>query len=60
MIRSDWVKYLRKLSLKELRRRQSLTNQQIQVAFKAKKSRALSVLQVMSSSLIVAIHLNEF
>ena len=59
-IRNDWVGHLRRYSLKELRRRQNITNQQIKIAYKAQKTTALTELQNMADSLTEAVYLNEF
>lgn len=59
-IRKDWVGHLRRYSLKELRRRQNLTNQQITIAYRANNIRALTDLQNMADSLTEAVFLNEF
>ncbi len=58
--RNDWVAHLQKYSLKELRRRQNITRQQIKIAFKTKNARALTELQNMYDSLTEAVYLNEF
>ncbi len=59
-VRNDWTGHLRHYSLPELRRRQSITNQQIRIAYKAKNTRALKELRDMADSLTEAIYLNEF
>ena len=59
-IRNDWVGHLRRYSLKELRRRQFITNQQIKIAHRARKTTALIELQDMADSLTEAVYLNEF
>ncbi len=59
-IRNDWVGHLRRYSLKELRRRQNLTVQQITIAYNANNNRALTDLQNMADSLTEAVFLNEF
>ena len=58
--RNDWVGHLRRYSLKELRRRQNLTTQQIEIAYAASNERALTDLQNMADSLTEAVFLNEF
>ncbi len=58
--RNDWVGHLRHYTLKELRRRQNLTVQQIQIAYNASNTRALIDLQDMADSLTEAVYLNEF
>ena len=60
MVRNDWVAHLRRYSLKELRRRQNITNQQIVIACRAKKTRALQELQDMADSLTETVLLTEF
>ena len=59
-IRNDWVAHLRRYPLKELRRRQNITGQQIIIAYRTKKQNALIELQNMADSLTEAIYLNEF
>jgi ribosomal protein L19E len=59
-VRNDWVGHLRRYSLKELRRRQNITRQQIRIAYKAKKTTALTELHNMADSLAEAVYLNEF
>ena len=59
-IRNDWVGHLRRYTLKELRRRQNLTYQQIKLAYNANNIRALTDLQNMADSLTEAVYLNEF
>ncbi len=59
-IRNDWVGHLRRYSLKELRRRQNITKQQIRIACRTKKTTTLIELQNMDDSLTEAVYLNEF
>ncbi|KKN22354.1 hypothetical protein LCGC14_0916200 [marine sediment metagenome] len=59
-IRNDWVGHLRQYTLKELRRRQNITKQQIVIAYNSKKTTALTELQNMADSLTEAVYLNEF
>ena len=59
-IQNDWVTHLRRYPLKELRRRQNITAQQIVIAHRAKNHRALIELQNMADSLTEAVYLNEF
>lgn len=59
-VRNDWVGHLRRYPLKELRRRQDLTYQQIQIAHRTKNDRAMTELQNMADSLTEAVYLNEF
>ena len=59
-IRNNWVAHLRRYSLKELRRRQNITAQQIIIAHRTKKLTALIELQNMADSLTEAVYLNEF
>ena len=59
-VRNDWVAHLRRYSLKELRRRQNITKQQIAIAYNDKNARALTELQNMADSLTEAVFLNEF
>ena len=58
--RNDWVCHLRRYSLKELRRRQNITYQQIRIAHRTNKTEALIQLQNMADSLTEAVYLNEF
>lgn len=57
MIKNGWVIHLLQYSLKELRRRQDITNQQIEIAHEMGKDKALAELQNMADSLIEAIYL---
>lgn len=57
---NGWVAHLRHYNLKELRRRQGLTKQQIAIAYKANNTRALTELQTMADSLTETVLLNEF
>ncbi len=59
-VRNDWVGHLRRYPLKELRRRQNLTKQQIRIAHRAKNMTALDNLRDMEDSLTEAVYLNEF
>jgi len=59
-VRNDWVGHLRRYPLKELRRRQNLTAQQIVIAYRANNIRTLTDLQNMADSLTEAVYLNEF
>ena len=60
VVRNDWTAHLRRYPLKELRRRQNITNQQISIAHKAHNTRALEELQNMADSLTETVFLNEF
>ena len=59
-IRNDWVGHLRRYPLKELRRRQNLTKQQLCIAHRARNTEALNNLRNMEDSLTEAVYLNEF
>lgn len=59
-IDNGWVAHLRQYSLKELRRRQNITKQQIQITHRNHNTRALLELQNMADSLTEAVYLNEF
>jgi len=59
-VRNDWVGHLRRYTLRELRRRQSINEQQIQIAYKTHNADALVQLQNMNDSLAEAVYLNEF
>ena len=51
MINNNWAWVLRKYSLKELRRRQDICNQQIAIAHKTKNTEALERCQAMADTL---------
>lgn len=53
--RNDWVYHLLHYSLKELRRRQGITQRQIVIAYKAKNISLLEELNNMADSLTEAI-----
>ncbi len=59
-IRNDWVGHLRHYTLKELKRRQDITNQQIETFGFIGNAKALERCQDMADSLTEAIYLNEF
>ena len=58
--RNDWVGHLRRYPLKELRRRQNLTKQQLRIAHRSQNTEALNSLRDMEDSLTEAVYLNEF
>ena len=63
-VRNDWVAHLLHYPLKELRRRQDITNQQIEVAYKRRNSGpsnlvTMNELQNMADSLMEAIYLKR-
>ena len=60
-VQSDWcVTRLTNSSLAELRRRQDLTNRQIELAFNQRNDAALADLQVRAEHLRLAVDRNEF
>ena len=52
---NNWVWVLKHYSLKELRRRQDICNQQIAIAHKTKNTVALEQCQMMANTLLVVI-----
>ncbi len=55
MINNNWAWVLHKYSLKELRQRQDICNQQIAIAHKTKNTEALERCQAMADTLIEVI-----
>ncbi len=51
MINNNWAWVLRKYSLKELRRRQDVCNEQIAIAHKTNNTKALERCQAMADTL---------